>query len=53
MIKKRCIHLTEKMFEEHPNIGAYMAPSLNICQEIITAEIPKLGKVAALKAHKE
>nr|AFM56674.1 stilbene synthase [Vitis quinquangularis] len=53
MIKKRYIHLTEKMLEEHPNIGAYMAPSLNIRQEIITAEIPKLGKEAALKALKE
>ncbi|KAL6321334.1 hypothetical protein AAG906_016368 [Vitis piasezkii] len=30
MIKKRYIHLTEEMLEEHPNIGAYMAPSLNI-----------------------
>ncbi|RVW73153.1 Stilbene synthase 4, partial [Vitis vinifera] len=38
MIKKRYIHLTEEMLEEHPNIGAYMAPSLNIRQEIITAE---------------
>ena len=53
MIKKRYSHLTEKMLEEHPNIGAYMAPSLNIRQEIITAEIPKLGKEAALKALKE
>ncbi|RVW58313.1 Stilbene synthase 4 [Vitis vinifera] len=41
------------MLEEHPNIGAYMAPSLNIRQEIITAEVPKLGKEAALKALKE
>ncbi|RVW74800.1 Stilbene synthase 4 [Vitis vinifera] len=46
-------HLTEEMLEEHPNIGAYMAPSLNIRQEIITAEVPKLGKEAALKALKE
>ncbi|KAL6321297.1 hypothetical protein AAG906_016331 [Vitis piasezkii] len=46
MIKKRYIHLTEEMLEEHPNIGAYMAPSLNIRQEIITAEVPKLGKEA-------
>ncbi|KAL6321616.1 hypothetical protein AAG906_025448 [Vitis piasezkii] len=51
MIKKRYIHLTEEMLEEHPNIGAYMAPSLNIRQEIIT-EVPKLGK-EALKALKE
>ena len=53
MIKKRYIHFTEEMLEEHPNIGAYMAPSLNIRQEIITAEVPKLGKEAALKALKE
>ncbi|RVW29440.1 Stilbene synthase 2 [Vitis vinifera] len=53
MIKKRYIHLTEEMLEEHPNMGAYMAPSLNIRQEIITAEVPKLGKEAALKALKE
>nr|AFM56639.1 stilbene synthase [Vitis quinquangularis] len=53
MIKKRYIHLTEEMLEEHPNIGAYMAPSLNIRQEIITAEVPKLGKEAALKALRE
>ncbi|RVW27750.1 Stilbene synthase 4 [Vitis vinifera] len=53
MIKKRYSHLTEEMLEEHPNIGAYMAPSLNIRQEIITAEVPKLGKEAALKALKE
>ena len=53
MIKKRYFHLIEKMLEEHPNIGAYMAPSINIRQEIITAEIPKLGKEAALKELKE
>ncbi|RVW27752.1 Chalcone synthase 2 [Vitis vinifera] len=41
MIKKRYSHLTEEMLEEHPNIGAYMAPSLNIRQEIITAEVPQ------------
>ncbi|RVW73166.1 Stilbene synthase 1 [Vitis vinifera] len=41
------------MLEEHPNIGAYMAPSLNIRQEIITAEVPRLGRDAALKALKE
>ncbi|KAL6321614.1 hypothetical protein AAG906_025446 [Vitis piasezkii] len=42
MIKKRYIHLTEEMLEEHPNIGAYMAPSLNIRQEIITLRCPSL-----------
>ncbi|KAL6311394.1 hypothetical protein AAG906_025849 [Vitis piasezkii] len=42
MIKKRYSHLTEEMLEEHPNIGAYMAPSLNIRQEIIIARYPSL-----------
>ncbi|RVW27747.1 Stilbene synthase 2 [Vitis vinifera] len=53
MIKKRYSHLTEEMLEEHPNIGAYMAPSLNIRQEIITAEGTQACKEAALKALKE
>ena len=45
--------LTKKMLEEHPNIGVYMAPSLNIRQEIIIVEVPKLGKEVALKALKD
>ena len=53
MIKKSYSQLTEKMLEEHPNVGAYMAPSLNIHKEIITTEIPKLGKEVTLKALKE
>ncbi|RVW73151.1 Stilbene synthase 3 [Vitis vinifera] len=41
------------MLEEHPNIGVYMVPSLNIRQEIIIVEVPKLGKEVALKALKD
>uniref|UniRef100_A0ACD6ALV6 Uncharacterized protein n=1 Tax=Avena sativa TaxID=4498 RepID=A0ACD6ALV6_AVESA len=53
MIRKRYMHLTEKMFQENPNICAFMAPSLNARQDILIAEIPKLGKAAAEKAIKE
>ena len=53
MIRKRYMHLTEEILEEHPNICAYMAPSLDTRQDILVAEIPKLGKTAALKAIKE
>ncbi|XP_051178067.1 chalcone synthase 1-like [Lolium perenne] len=53
MIHKRYMHLTEEILEEHPNICAYMAPSLDARQDILVAEIPKLGKTAAQKAIKE
>ncbi|XP_051178063.1 chalcone synthase 1-like [Lolium perenne] len=53
MIRKRYMHLTEEILEEHPNICAYMAPSLDARQDILVAEIPKLGKTAAQKAIKE
>ncbi|XP_047091946.1 chalcone synthase 2-like [Lolium rigidum] len=53
MIRKRYMTLTEEIFEEHPSIGTYMAPSLDVRQDITVAEIPKLGKAAALKALKE
>lgn len=52
-IRKRYMHLTEKIFEEHPSICTYMAPSLNERQDIMIVEIPKLGKKAADKAIKE
>ena len=53
MIKKRHMHLTEEMLKESPNIGAYMAPSLDARQDILVEEVPKLGKEAATKAIKE
>ncbi|XP_047092603.1 chalcone synthase 1-like [Lolium rigidum] len=53
MIRKRYMHLTEEILEEHPNICAYMAPSLDARQDILVAEIPKLGKTAAQKAIME
>lgn len=53
MIKKRYIHLTEEILKEHPNISTYEEPSLNVRQDILVEEVPKLGEKAALKAIKE
>ncbi|KAE8076229.1 hypothetical protein FH972_014892 [Carpinus fangiana] len=53
MIKKRYMYLTEEILKEHPNICAYMAPSLDARQDTVVVEIPKLGKEAAVKAIKE
>ena len=53
MIKKRYMHLTEEFLKENPNMCAYMAPSLDVRQDIVVVEVPKLGKEAAAKAIKE
>ncbi|KAK4760247.1 hypothetical protein SAY87_005140 [Trapa incisa] len=53
MIKKRYMHLTEEFLAENPSVCAYMAPSLDVRQDIVVAEVPKLGKAAAAKAIKE
>jgi len=53
MIKKHYIHLTEEVLKEHPNISTYKEPSLNVRQNILVEEVPKLGEKAALKALKE
>ncbi|TMW82006.1 hypothetical protein EJD97_007096, partial [Solanum chilense] len=53
MIKKRYFHLTEEILKKNPNICEYNSPSLNIRQEIMIVEVPKLGKEAAEKAIKE
>ncbi|KAG8090649.1 hypothetical protein GUJ93_ZPchr0011g28185 [Zizania palustris] len=52
-VRKRYMHLTEEMLLENPNIGAFMAPSLDARQDIAVVEVPKLGKAAAQKAIKE
>ncbi|RVW58540.1 Chalcone synthase [Vitis vinifera] len=46
MIKKRYMHLSEKIIKENPNIGA----SLDARQDIANVEVPKLGKIAAVNA---
>ncbi|CAG7895640.1 unnamed protein product, partial [Brassica rapa] len=53
MIKKRYMHLTEEFLKDNPNICAFMAPSLDVRQDILVAEVPKLGKEAAVKAITE
>lgn len=52
-IKKRYTHLTEELLKENPKMTAYMAPSLNVRQDIVAVEVPNLGKEAAEKAIKE
>ncbi|KAJ6417704.1 hypothetical protein OIU84_001141 [Salix udensis] len=53
MIKKRYMHLTEETIKGNPEIGTFMIPSLNVRQDIVLEEVPKLGKEAALKAIQE
>eukprot|EP00262_Sarcandra_glabra_P012372 TRINITY_DN3177_c0_g1_i3.p1 TRINITY_DN3177_c0_g1~~TRINITY_DN3177_c0_g1_i3.p1 ORF type:complete len:405 (-),score=13.01 TRINITY_DN3177_c0_g1_i3:390-1559(-) len=53
MIKKRHMYLTEEILKENPNMCAYMAPSLDVRQDMLVVEVPKLGKEAAVKAIKE
>ncbi|VFR01567.1 unnamed protein product [Cuscuta campestris] len=50
MIKKRHMLLTEEILKENPNLCTFSEPSLNIRQDILISEIPKLGKEAALNA---
>nr|AMW91735.1 chalcone synthase-1 [Scutellaria baicalensis] len=52
-IEKRYMQLTEEFLEENANMTAYMAPSLDVRQEMLTVEVPRLGKEAAQKAMKE
>ncbi|CAA7052334.1 unnamed protein product [Microthlaspi erraticum] len=53
MVRKRHMHLTEEFLKDNPKICAHMAPSLDIRQDIVVAEVPKLGKEAAVKAIKD
>ncbi|XP_060171421.1 chalcone synthase B [Lycium barbarum] len=53
MIKKRHMLLTEEILKKNPNLCSYSEPSLDIRQDILVSEIPKLGKEAALKAIEE
>ncbi|KAK3230691.1 hypothetical protein Dsin_002572 [Dipteronia sinensis] len=52
-IKKRYTYLIEEILKENPSICTYNAPSLDARQDILVAEVPKLGKEAASKAIKE
>nr|P22924.1 RecName: Full=Chalcone synthase B; AltName: Full=Naringenin-chalcone synthase B [Petunia x hybrida]CAA32732.1 chalcone synthase [Petunia x hybrida] len=50
MIKKRHMFLTEELLRKNPTLCSHNEPSLDIRQDILVSEIPKLGKEAALKA---
>eukprot|EP00249_Psilotum_nudum_P017019 c26111_g1_i1 orf=207-1427(+) len=52
-IKKRYMHLTPEILEANPAMCAYWEKSLDIRQDIVVIEVPKLGKEAAVKAIKE
>ncbi|PIN16768.1 Naringenin-chalcone synthase [Handroanthus impetiginosus] len=47
------MHLTEEILKQNPNLCEYMAPSFDIRQDIMVAEVPKLGKSAAEMVIKE
>lgn len=53
MIRKRYAHQTEEFLKQNPNICDYMAGSLNVRQDLLVVQVPKLGKEAATKAVKE
>lgn len=53
MIKKRHMHLTKEFLKENPNICAFMALSLDVPQDMVVVEVPKLGKEAVVKAIQE
>ncbi|KAL6009990.1 Chitin synthase, class 3 [Asimina triloba] len=44
------MYLTEEIIKNNPSIAAYDAPSLNVRQDILITEVPKLGEEAASKA---
>ncbi|KAM1664035.1 hypothetical protein ACFXTN_039618 [Malus domestica] len=52
-IKKCYLYLTEELLKANPNIYTYGAPSLDVGQDMLNVEVPKLGQQAALKAIKE
>ncbi|MCD9642477.1 hypothetical protein HAX54_029315 [Datura stramonium] len=53
MIRKRHMFLTEEILKKNPNLCSYNGPSLDVRQDILVSEIPKLGKEAALMAIDE
>ncbi|BAF21101.1 chalcone synthase 2 [Oryza sativa Japonica Group] len=52
-IRKRYTHLTEEILQENPSMCVFTAPSLDARQDMVVAEVPKLGKAAAEEAIKE
>nr|Q9SLX9.1 RecName: Full=Phloroisovalerophenone synthase; Short=Valerophenone synthase; AltName: Full=3-methyl-1-(trihydroxyphenyl)butan-1-one synthase [Psilotum nudum]BAA87923.1 valerophenone synthase [Psilotum nudum] len=52
-IKKRRMHINEDILEAHPSIRSYHDNSLDVRQDMLVEEVPKLGKVAADNAIAE
>ncbi|PKA51028.1 Chalcone synthase 8 [Apostasia shenzhenica] len=52
-IRKRHMFLTEEILKKNPCITAYRATSLDVRQEMMVEEVPKLGREAAGRAIKE
>jgi len=47
------MYLTEEILNEKPKLCKYMCSSLDIRQDIVVSEVPRLGKEAAVKAITE
>ncbi|PSR98322.1 Chalcone synthase [Actinidia chinensis var. chinensis] len=52
-VKKRYMYLTEEILKDNPSLCSYMGRSLDVRQNMVMTEVPKLGKEAAAKAIKE
>lgn len=52
-IKKMYFYMTVEILKENPNICKHMAPSLDVRQQMVINEVPKLGIEAAVKAINE
>ncbi|KAF3793247.1 hypothetical protein EJ110_NYTH10016 [Nymphaea thermarum] len=50
MFYQRHMYLTKEMLKENPNICNYMLPSLDVCQAMMIAQVPRLGKKATVEA---
>nr|XP_043623568.1 chalcone synthase-like [Erigeron canadensis] len=53
MVRKRYVHLTEEFIQRNPSICDNTSPSLDVRQDLLVVEVPKLGQEAATKAIKE
>ena len=52
-ISKRYMYLNEEILKANPSMCAYWEKSLDVRQDMVVVEVPKLGKEAATEAIKE
>nr|AKL72202.1 chalcone synthase [Dryopteris fragrans] len=52
-INKRYLYVNEELLKANPSMCAHSERSLDVRQDIVVVEVPKLGKEAAMKAIKE